>query len=125
MNEDDSAVLLGRKKGEKLFRFIGGFSEPTNDSFEQDCRMECSQETNLEVGGFEYIGSALVNDFRYRRGPDKIKTVFFKGKRIFGAAKAGDDIEEVKWFAMSAIEPSDIVNGHRGLLAMLQKKLAK
>ena len=35
MNEDNTEVLLGRKKNEKKFRFIGGFTDVTDDSYEQ------------------------------------------------------------------------------------------
>jgi len=115
-------ILLGRKPNEKLFRFIGGFADPKSDSFETDARREVGEEAGVEVEGLEYIGSCVVDDWRYRREPDCIKTLLFAGRYQFGRPTPGDDIEEVRWFPLEVSE-SQIIPTHRPLLRMLRAHL--
>lgn len=119
---DAARVLLGRKADEKLYRFIGGFSDPKSKSFEADAKREVMEEAGIEVGDLSYIGSALVEDWRYRNEPDGIKTMLFRAKYLHGRPTPGDDIEEVKWFGFDDRYPldSEIVPSHRPLMAMLR-----
>lgn len=134
MNEATDQILLGRKAGEKLYRFIGGFSDPKSPSFERDAIRETVEETGLEVGDLKYIGSTLVDDWRYRNEPDGIKTMLFQAKYLHGRPTPGDDIEEVKWFEMprggigsqtTAVNPDKKIDwhhlnpAHRPLMVML------
>ena len=126
MNEDDTEVLLGRKKNEKKFRFIGGFTDVTDDSYEQTVRREATEETGLEIGDVEYITSTRVEDWRYKSDPERaIVTAFFKAKRIFGVAQGNDDIEEVKWHKMQTLDPSHVVKEHQRLVYALRTKIEK
>lgn len=124
MNEDDTEVLLGRKKTEKRFRFIGGFVDVTDISLEQTVKREAKEETGLEIGNVEYITSTRVEDWRYRSDPERsVLTTFFKAKKIFGAAKGNDDIEEVKWFKVFDLKEKELVTEHDRLLTALKNKL--
>lgn len=124
MNEDESKVLLGRKKDEIEFRFIGGFADVTDENFEQTVKRETFEETGLEVDDIQYIASDKVKDWRYRSTTERsIMTTFFKAKKIFGAEKASDDIAEVKWFDVSTLETKDMVSEHGRLLEKLQNKI--
>lgn len=116
-------LLLGRKPKQKLFRFIGGFSDPRSESLEMDARREAREETGLDIGDVTYLSSHLVDDWRFRNEQDKIKTVFFKAKYTHGRAEAQDDIEEVKWFSLDSIKEDDIVPEHRPLLKKLMNNL--
>lgn len=120
-NEDYTKILLARKSKESLYRFIGGFSDPKSDCFETDAMREVTEETGLEIGDLKYIGSTIIDDFRYRKEIDKIKTLFFVGKIVFGHPKASDDICEVKFFDTNALKDTDIIPEHRILFSMLQK----
>lgn len=124
MNEDETKVLLGRKPGEIEFRFVGGFADITDESLEQTAKREAYEETGLEVGDIQYICSDKVKDWRYRASTDRsIMTTFFKAKKIFGAEKANDDLEEVKWFDVASLEAKDVVSEHGRLLEKLKNKL--
>lgn len=116
-------LLLGRKPNQKLFRFVGGFSDPKSPSLEVDAQREVYEETGLSVGGMQYLGSFLIDDWRFKNEQDKIKSVLFKGTYSHGRAEAQDDIEEVKWFDLDKIKEDDIVPEHRPLFKKLMNNL--
>jgi bifunctional NMN adenylyltransferase/nudix hydrolase len=101
-------VLLIQKEGDgDQWRFPGGFSDPTSPSLEDDVKREIAEELGLieYERPVKYIGSCLIDDWRYRRGPDKIKSAFFGVQYLWGPARAGDDAKTVKW-----INISDLMN---------------
>ena len=117
-------ILLGRKSTDKLFRFPGGFSDPRSGSLEEDARREVAEEMGVEVGDVRYIGSAQVDDWRYRHEPDCIKTAMFVAKYIHGRPTPSDDMDaEVRWFDLATLTEKDIVPIHRHLYAMLTDHL--
>ena len=83
-NEDETKILLCRKSTQQKYRFVGGFATPQSDSYEEDVRREAQEETGLEIGDIQYVGSFKVDDWRYRSEQDKIKTILFKAKVIYG-----------------------------------------
>ena len=94
---DKREILLARKPEEKKWRFIGGFSDPRSTSLEADAKREVTEEASIEVDDITYLGSTLIDDWRYRGEQDKIKTAFFIAKYIYGKPEGADDIAEVKW----------------------------
>lgn len=124
-NEDETRILLARKPKETLYRFVGGFADPKSTSYEEDAKREVQEETGLIIDNVKYIGSTIIDDFRYRKEVDKIKTLFFKGFITSGQPKANDDICEVKFFDINKLNESDIMPEHKPLLKMLQKHLAE
>ncbi len=112
-------TLLARKSNEKLYRFVGGFAEPNSESFEHDAIREVMEETGLEVSRPKYLGSFKIDDWRYRKDVDKIKTMFFVSEYIFGKADANDDIAETRWFKLSELNENCIVSEHRDLFKCL------
>lgn len=124
LDGDNSRLLLGRKKYENTFRFIGGFSDIKDECFEQTVKREAYEETNLEIGDIQYVCSRKVQDWRYRGEVDRgIKTIFFMAKKIFGAETAKDDIEELKWIDVNDLEKTKLVDEHQHLKIELIKKL--
>lgn len=120
LNDDETQVLLGRKKDEVEYRFIGGFADVTDENLEQTVRREAYEETGLEIGDIKYITSMKVRDWRYRSTTDRsIMTNFFKAKRISGHAVGADDIVEVKWFNIETLTPTNLVGEHGDLLSKL------
>lgn len=117
-------VLLGRKPGEVSWRFIGGFVDPTDQSFERAARREVREEAgDIEIDDLTYICSANIDDSRYYGCKDGIMTSFFAAKYIFGHIAAGDDLEEVRWFPLdSFIE--NLNPNHRQLGEQLRNYLA-
>jgi len=97
-SEDYERILLCRKADEKLWRLIGGFADPSSETFEQDARREVHEETHIEITDPMYLGSFKVDDWRYRNEQDKVKTLLFAAKHQSGTPRPDDDIEEVGWF---------------------------
>lgn len=124
-NEEGTKLLLGRKANEKLFRFIGGFAQPgdgagSSDCYETNARKEVHEEAGIEITTPQYVGSYVVDDWRYRGEADSIGTLLFEAKMMCGCPKPNDDIEELKWFEVDGLEPNtNIVPQHLPLLGML------
>lgn len=119
-------LLLGRKKGESKYRFVGGFVDATDESLESAAKREVMEECDgIETDDYKYIGSAKINDWRYKNEKDSIMTALFVCKYIFGHPKATDDITEVKWFEIDSSKEFtiEIEDEHKPLMTMLLKKL--
>lgn len=95
-NEDKSRVLLHRKRGEKKYRFIGGFVQTTDNSNEDAAKRIYMSKTHTEICDIKYVTSMKINDWRYRSEDDKVITNFFTGKYMFGALDPSDG--ELTWF---------------------------
>lgn len=121
-------MLMGRKPNETAFRFIGGFADPKSPSFEADAGREVLEETGLIVQDITYIGSTIIDDWRYKAEKDKIKTLLFTARAALTASghaaipKAADDIEDVEWFKVKAFPIGDLVDTHVVLAEMLMQK---
>ena len=117
---------LGCIKKEKKLRFVGGFADPHKDtSFEYTAKREATEETGLEVSNPIYIGSTIIDDWRYRAENDKIITTFFAMKRVFGSPKAQDDIAELHKVKITDIYEEMFVPEHIVLWKMLKDWLKK
>lgn len=94
-----SALLLVRKPGEPLWRFPGGYADPGSPTYEVDATREAREETQLEVSRPEYIGSTVVDDWRYRSSVNKIKTILFAAYKLSGAERPSDDLKggDMRW----------------------------
>lgn len=120
---DGVKVLLGRKIGETNWRFIGGHADPSSSFFEDDAKREAYEETMLDINSIKYLGSILIDDWRWKYGPDKIKTLFFVAWSNYDKFEAKDDINELKWFSVTNLPY--IVPEHVVLLNALLTFLSK
>ena len=107
LSSEGNRILLCRKPNEDNLRFIGGFVDPSDPSLESAAKREFGEETggNAEIEGIKYLGSFRVDDWRYRKGRDKIMTALFMGNMIYGSVSPSDDIAELHW-----VEISDFVS---------------
>lgn len=122
-NEDDSEILLGKKGNEPNYRLIGGFSDPNSPSFEADARREVSEETHLDITDPIYLNSFLIDDWRYKREQDVIKTLLFAARRQSGSARPDDDIAELRWFKVADLDIElDVMPLHRPLVKRAIRK---
>lgn len=97
-------LLLAKRDREGKWRFPGGFVDPTDDNYEAAAKRELAEECgDIETGAMTYVKSFRVNDWRYKNSPDKIITTLFSCDLMFGAPKANDDIDYVKWFRKEEI----------------------
>ena len=119
-NEDEKQILLARKPEESKWRFVGGFSDPRSTSLEEDARREVQEEAGIEITDPEYVGSVLIDDWRYRGEVDKVKTALFKAKLLHGRPDGGDDVAEVRWFKISELKREEIMEVHHALLDLLK-----
>jgi bifunctional NMN adenylyltransferase/nudix hydrolase len=126
-SKNPNMVLLGKKPGESELRFIGGFTSVNSPSLEADARREVMEESGVEIESITYIGSMLVDDWRYRSEHDKIKTTFFTAAYVFGRPEGADDLESVQWVSLLDLVDGKIqvVEEHIPLVAMLAKKFGK
>lgn len=113
-------LLLGRKPGESLWRFVGGFVNK-GEKFEAAARRETYEETNLDINSIENLGSYPIKDWRYAQDSDAgITTTFYMAWSVTQGGKASDDIAEIKWFPFDAL-PSVINEEHMPMFEYLKK----
>lgn len=117
--------LLAKKPGEELWRFVGGHAEPTTPDFEADAKKEAYEETGLDINSLDYVGSTLIDDWRWRSNPDKIKTLIFIGWTNYSKAKADDDICEVGWFNLTKLNIDMFVPAHKPIFEKLMTYLER
>jgi len=122
-------ILLARKKVDpkNKWRFIGGFVDVNQDAnLEEAVKREVMEETNsLGVGEPKYIGSAKIDDWRYK-GKDGIMTSLFVIPYLFGKPEATDDIDDLQWFSIQKLidnEGFQMVEEHKVLFNLLKKHL--
>jgi bifunctional NMN adenylyltransferase/nudix hydrolase len=117
-NNDRSRILLGKKKNEGLYRFIGGFGEP-NETFETTAIRETKEEANIDVQSIQYVRSFVVSDWRYKSEVNKITTSLFEVTKWSGNPAPGDDIDELRWFPFNTHLLGSVVVEHREMLDCL------
>lgn len=115
VREKTNEILLVRKKNENFWRLAGGFSSVDSPTYEYDAIREVNEELGIEISKPIYLGSNIINDWRYKNQKDKIKTLLFKSDYIFGCPKPADDIDEAKWFNKTLHE-SDVFKPHYELI---------
>lgn len=124
LKQPTQEILLGRRKEEPKYRFIGGFAEPNSPCFEHDAIREVFEETELEITDPAYVGSFFIKDWRYEGSRNKIKTLLFKANYKFGVARPSDDIDEVRWFKYDVLrKPEWIIEEHQPLALALANNL--
>lgn len=128
INKVEGKVLVIKKLNEKKKRFIGGYAVKS-DTYENDARREVMEETKVEVGDPIYIGSALINDPRYRGEKDCIKTLFFVCNYMWGNPEVSNEedltenIESYHWLKYNEIVVDNFQSEHEPLVNLLRKYL--
>lgn len=115
-------ILLARKNGQTLYRFVGGFVDPSDFAYEWTALREAKEETCLICHDVAYVTSQKVNDPRYADKEDKIITTLFAmvSAQPLEDAVASDDIEEVRMFEFEDVFEEMLVTEHRPLFTSLR-----
>jgi len=129
INETFKVLLIQKPNEVEMghWRFPGGFIDPTDNSAEDAASREVMEETGMNIGDIEYLGSVKIDDPRYRESPHKIITSFFLGIHVSGDAGAGfDDVAVTKWFDLSDVVTNKVNQNptHLPLFKMLKNKYA-
>ena len=97
-------ILLGKKATNNKWRFVGGFADPEDESYEAAAKRELMEECGeMEVSQMTYETSRKINDWRYRSEADKIITSLFSCDYISGSPAAQDDIIDLDWFKLADV----------------------
>lgn len=125
---DYNKILVGRKKDEKLWRFIGGFVDINDESLVSAAARELYEEANLAPGEDQmcYLDSLQVEDWRYKNETDVIMTHVFMCETSHEVTPiAGDDIEEVKWMDFeegdNGLYIDNLVMSHRPIFTIFKE----
>ena len=105
IHREAGKLLMVRKPKELMWRFCGGFVDPSDYSLERAASRERQEECgiDLECSIPKYIGSFRVPDPRYANSVDKIMSAIMVSYWLWGVPKAGDDIKWTKWFTKTHI----------------------
>ena len=99
----------------------GGRFEKKHLSYEAAATAEMYEEAGLSPSSIKYVGSTVINDWRYAGSPDQtVVTSLFKARAMTTGARADDDIAEVCWFPFKGLTEDSLVSGHRPLLRLLR-----
>ncbi len=127
---DEGEILMARKPNEKYWRFVGGFVDPTDASYEEAARREFNEETggNCVINSLRYVLSHRVADWRYAKEESGIMTTLFLAHRQMGFAKASDDIADVKWIPIREFSNyngvrTKVMPEHREMMIALVNKV--
>lgn len=125
--DDKGRLLLAKRPYEDGWRFIGGFTKPTDTSYEHTARRKVSEDAgvNLAITSLVYIGSVQVPDWRYQSEEDKILSVLFRTIRGWGRIEPSDDVSELRYFEISELEKLEIVKEHQVLMTMFLEDIKR
>lgn len=120
-------LLLAKRADELGWRFPGGHAmgkdKPENHNYEADANMESFEETSSTPSNLKYIGSTIINDWRYNNTPESIKTIFFLGEVMTLSTIGGDDIATTQFFPIEKVNEDMFEPEHKVLWKMLSEYL--
>lgn len=116
-------VLLIKRGDTGLWSFPGGFVDPTDESIEAAAKRELREETGFVAEhGMHHIGSARINDWRYRAKTDAIITTFYSTVYAWGLPTSNDEATDFLWHNFrSGLLPAGFNPAHVQLLDMLRR----
>lgn len=113
-------LLLARKENETKLRLPGGFTDPSDESYEMAALREMFEECGeIEVDELTYLGSCQINDWRYRGSLDSIITHLYACRLVDGEPSPNDDIAELRWMEVSKLRSHHFVPEHQPLFELL------
>ena len=114
-------VLLGKKPDGK-WHFPGGFVDTTDPSYEYAAKRELSEEVDVSVDRFRFLGSYQIDDWRYNK-TDRIMTAFYACSFLFGSLMIKEEFLDVQWFTMLDETMINIAEQHQVLLDRAREEI--
>lgn len=102
---DKGQILLAKKPNENKYRFIGGFVDRTDESYEMAAKREFYEESGgCEIGDLTYIASGKIHDWRYKKEESGIMSILYAGKFMWGSIQPSDDISVLAWIDVKKLQ---------------------
>lgn len=118
-------VLLIQRRDSGIWCFPGGFVDPTDMSSECACARELAEEVGLrDTTPWKYVGSALIDDWRYRWTTNKVMSQFYVSQTNPNEVPSLNphEVREIAWVPFEQLE--DVVSStHQPLVTLLQHHL--
>jgi len=122
--DEGRELLLARKENETRYRLPGGFTDPTDESYEDAAMRELGEECGeLTIEDLTYIGSCRIDDWRYRNSWDTVMTHLYVCIFSEGDPQPSDDISELRWLEVKKLNADSFIPEHQPLWEMLQSFL--
>ncbi len=113
-------LLCTKSKFDKL-QFIGGFFDVLQDRcLEDTVRREVTEETTLRITDPKYLGSLLVDDWRYRNTRDKIVSMVYHAQYVGGIPTPSDDLVNgtLDWYRVDDLTDEHFAEVHQPIFDM-------
>lgn len=99
----DGQILLIQRTDTSQWVLPGGFVDPSDKSLEIAAKRELYEEIGISSNGIaKYIGSTIIDDWRYRGTSDKIMTSLFVIEHVFGSPVPNPlEVQDYKWIGIT------------------------
>jgi bifunctional NMN adenylyltransferase/nudix hydrolase len=99
-------VLMIRRADHGQWGFIGGFVDPSDESYEYAAKREVHEEVGLFAeSALRYVASLPINDWRYQGTRDRIMTTLFLMQYSFGAVRPNPtEVQDYQWVKLDDVE---------------------
>ncbi len=125
INKKNRTLVFGKRKSEQGVRFVGGFVDSSDQSFEEAAVRELKEEAGIEIPleELKYLGSFKSTDWRYKGSNTIVTSLFYIIVETSGVA--GDDIDELIEIPFDSISRIPIEVEHEKLLECLKSHLTE